>query len=227
MDSTLTCADCGKPMRARAGSQRQGQATCHPCRRARPRVKAKRRPGTERKKGPSCARCGTRMHKGRGVLPQGQATCQPCRRAHRIKPPAPPRQVHDVGCRVCGVMFQTTRRVQIYCSATCRDSARSWGRFKPKADTTARGYGYEHQKARARYAAAHRDTDPCARCGQPLGPMGPSLHLDHDDNRDGYLGLSHAACNVRAGARLANSRREAECVFAIAPWQGSRSATAA
>ncbi len=39
---------------------------------------------------------------------------------------------------------------------------------------------------------------PCPRCGQPMHP-GQRLDLDHTDDRSGYLGLSHAACNRRAG----------------------------
>ncbi len=50
--------------------------------------------------------------------------------------------------------------------------AGSWQYQKPPNLHTA-----AHQKARKTWAARHRPTDPCARCGQPLGPMGPWLHL--------------------------------------------------
>ena len=72
---------------------------------------------------------------------------------------------------------------------------------KVKASTTDRGYGAEHVKARKQAAARHQPSDLCARCGRPLGLMGPWLHYDHTDRRDGYLGFSHATCNKRAGAR--------------------------
>ena len=39
MPGTLTCADCGKPMMAGAGSKPQGEARCHPCRRLSPTVR--------------------------------------------------------------------------------------------------------------------------------------------------------------------------------------------
>jgi hypothetical protein len=71
----------------------------------------------------------------------------------------------------------------------------------PKGTTASRGYGTPHTKARAQAAKQHRDSDPCARCGHPLGPMGPWLHYDHTDRRDGYLGFSHRRCNIKAGAR--------------------------
>lgn len=75
--------------------------------------------------------------------------------------------------------------------------------------TTARGYGAPHQAERRAAAKHHNPADPCARCGHPLGPMGPWLHYDHDDTRTGYLGFSHGdnpcpmcghRCNKRAGA---------------------------
>lgn len=83
--------------------------------------------------------------------------------------------------------------------------------------TKARGYDAEHRKARKAAAALHSAADPCARCGHALGPMGPWLHYDHNDARDGYLGFSHGSepcaicnrrCNVRAGAIEGNRRRE-------------------
>lgn len=86
-----------------------------------------------------------------------------------------------------------------------------WDQGRPKGNTTARGYGHEHAKARAEAAKTHRPDDPCTRCHQPLGPMGPWLHYDHTDRRDGYLGFAHAECNrtagASAGARKSNARR--------------------
>jgi hypothetical protein len=38
---------------------------------------------------------------------------------------------------------------------------------------------------------------------------GQALDLDHRDDRAGYLGMSHATCNRRAGQRLAMERRRA------------------
>ena len=75
--------------------------------------------------------------------------------------------------------------------------------------TTQRGYGSSHQKARAQAAAQHHPSDPCSRCGHPLGPMGHWLHYDHRDDRSGYLGFSHGKrpcpwcgkrCNEQAAA---------------------------
>jgi hypothetical protein len=34
---------------------------------------------------------------------------------------------------------------------------------------------------------------------------GQKLHLDHNDDRTGWLGFSHAKCNLRAAARKARA----------------------
>jgi hypothetical protein len=81
-------------------------------------------------------------------------------------------------------------------------------RTMPRENTTARGYGAEHKQARKQAAAAHHPSDPCSRCGRPLGPMGPWLHLDHTADRTSYLGFSHGVpCNVTAGARAGRARQ--------------------
>jgi hypothetical protein len=69
-----------------------------------------------------------------------------------------------------------------------------------RANTTARGYGTDHQQARRRALAALVDGTPCPRCGLPMA-YSQQLDLDHTDDRTGYLGLSHRRCNARAGAR--------------------------
>ena len=74
--------------------------------------------------------------------------------------------------------------------------------------TAARGYGPAHQARRKRLLAAWKPGQPCARCGQPMlyrwlikpdGSQVTALHLDHDDQRTGYRGLSHARCNLQDG----------------------------
>jgi len=67
-------------------------------------------------------------------------------------------------------------------------------------NTTAAGYGSQHQKLRkALLAKAYGQ--PCSRCGLPMLP-GQALHLDHDDyDRTKWRGFSHAKCNLRAAAK--------------------------
>lgn len=73
----------------------------------------------------------------------------------------------------------------------------TWRRLKPRAAV----HGAAHARARRELAAQHQPEHPCVRCGYPLGPMGPHLHLDHHDHdKTVYLGFSHAACNLRAAS---------------------------
>src|SRR5262245_11836424 len=81
-------------------------------------------------------------------------------------------------------------------------------------ETTARGYGHRHQIMRKRVARSVRaGTAVCARCGLGIAP-GSEWHLDHTDDRSGYLGPSHAECNLRAAAAKTNRRELAFSVSA-------------
>jgi hypothetical protein len=69
-------------------------------------------------------------------------------------------------------------------------------RDRARGTSTARGYGSAHQRARAQAIAAYLPSDPCARCGRPLGPVPELLDLGHlDSDRSQYSGLEHRACN--------------------------------
>lgn len=81
----------------------------------------------------------------------------------------------------------------------------TWSRAKPRSVT----HGAAHDKARKQWASLHQPTDPCVRCGAPLGPMGSWLHLDHHDHdKRVYLGFAHAACNLRAAGILGRTRQK-------------------
>ena len=70
-----------------------------------------------------------------------------------------------------------------------------------------RGYDRHHDKLRAQWAPQVATGQVnCARCHQPIHPGAP-WHLDHTDDRTGYLGPSHQTCNTSAGARVANTQR--------------------
>lgn len=80
-----------------------------------------------------------------------------------------------------------------------------------QGNTTAVGLGYAYQQQRKRAIAAMPDGTPCQLCGQPMHRT-QQLHYDHVIPRalgghDGPKRLTHAACNMRAGARLGNSLR--------------------
>lgn len=70
-----------------------------------------------------------------------------------------------------------------------------------KPSTTARGYGWHHQKLRKRLEPKVRAGKClCERCGKPILP-GQLWDLDHTDDRTGYLGPSHRQCNRRKTRR--------------------------
>lgn len=79
----------------------------------------------------------------------------------------------------------------------------------PTRSARERGYGQEHRRKRAALIADLKANPgkPCSRCGQPMY-VEQSLHLDHTDRRDGYRGLSHAKCNLRAAAQKGHQRAQ-------------------
>ncbi len=76
-----------------------------------------------------------------------------------------------------------------------------------KGGTSARGYGWQHQKARKAALASFVPGQPCVRCNKPMTSRA-GLELDHDDDdRSRYNGLAHAECNRRAGGQKAQRQR--------------------
>ena len=73
--------------------------------------------------------------------------------------------------------------------------------------TTRGGWGYLHQQRRRELDRLVRaGAVKCARCGQRIQKH-EQWALDHTDDRNGYLGASHARCNAQAGANKANRNR--------------------
>jgi hypothetical protein len=61
-----------------------------------------------------------------------------------------------------------------------------------------RGYDAQHRALRKTWARKVKAGGVrCARCGKPIAPT-DLWHLDHTDDRAGYLGPSHQACNTAA-----------------------------
>lgn len=72
--------------------------------------------------------------------------------------------------------------------------------------TSQRDYGTEHQQLRRQWAPkVAAGLVDCSRCDAPIRP-GQPWHLDHTDDRTGYLGPSHALCDSTAGGRAAAQR---------------------
>jgi hypothetical protein len=78
-------------------------------------------------------------------------------------------------------------------------------RWRPKASTTARGYGSTHQGTRKRWVPVVRTgTVPCAHCGWLIGANEP-WDLAQAPDRSGWLGPAHRYCNRADGARNSNT----------------------
>ena len=96
----------------------------------------------------------------------------------------------------CGSATVTPRHK--YC-ASCKPAPK---RGDAKLGTTVeRGYDARHRRERQRVARLIKGGDQvCCRCGNPLPPDIPSSawHLDHTEDRTGYLGPAHKECNERA-----------------------------
>lgn len=74
-----------------------------------------------------------------------------------------------------------------------------------RGNSNQRGYGIEHQRARANTApTVAKGRTPCARCGQPILP-GQAWHLDHTNDRTSYLGPSHDHCNLTAAGKASHA----------------------
>ncbi|WP_236832161.1 hypothetical protein [Blastococcus sp. KM273128] len=68
-------------------------------------------------------------------------------------------------------------------------------------------YGHAHRRLRGKWRrVVARGEAVCVRCGLLIGPGAP-WDLDHTDDRTGYLGPAHRACNRAAGARQGNQAR--------------------
>jgi hypothetical protein len=77
-------------------------------------------------------------------------------------------------------------------------------RRPPQAPRAERGYGQAHVRERARWApVVDSGTATCTRCGYGIDPEAP-WQLDHRDDRRGWLGPAHSACNLSAGGRKAH-----------------------
>lgn len=182
----MRCSRCKKPKLA------DGFGCCEPCRlRDRERDKVRDRAEHDRRK--------YERRKARGYY-EGRSQ----RRA--MKPRA---------CRRCGNATVTPRHH--YC-AVCREWAiarraksqqarRRLRDARRQANSTARGYGYAHQKLRKQWEKRVMAGEvKCARCGLWIFP-GEPWDLGHDDrDRSQYNGPEHARCN-RATASHARPRR--------------------
>jgi len=86
-------------------------------------------------------------------------------------------------------------------------------RPRKKRSTVGEGYGAQHKALRRDLLAALIPGTPCPQtfpdgtvCGRPMYAT-QALHLGHTQDKRGYLGLVHAACNDSAAQLWAQARR--------------------
>lgn len=85
-------------------------------------------------------------------------------------------------------------------------------------NTTARGYGADHQKERRRWEPTVKaGKAKCARCGEDIDPAGP-WDLGHNDDRTQWTGPEHVKCNRGAGARNAVAVRVQRNQMTVREW---------
>lgn len=193
--SPVECVDCGVVLRPSDSSRR-----CNSCQWARtPRI--------------PCSVCGKPTGWPlRSDRDPDQAQCRPCRRETQAKRKAEKaalvvsRNLPD-WCLDCGAPKKTKHHWRCEPCRAERERVRQRNRVSWKRLGRQKDYGPKHQAERLARLREFTPGDPCARCGDPMtGPLS-TIHLDHTDDRTGYLGLSHAACNLGAAGRVYAERK--------------------
>lgn len=111
-------------------------------------------------------------------------------------------------CWTCGGETTTPRHHYCdWCRAEARKRRDRRGRDQVRANTTARGYGSAHQRARLEWAPRVEAGEVnCRRCGRWIAPGSP-WHMGHDDfDRTLPAEPEHRYCNVTAPAKKRRAR---------------------
>jgi len=109
-------------------------------------------------------------------------------------------------CQDCGRLFDRATSPGHQRCAPCQQHADQQHEAR-RGTTTQRGYGAAHQAERARQLEAFTPGQPCARCGRPIASA-DDADLGHTDDRSGYRGLEHAACNRGASRKSRQPGRQ-------------------
>jgi hypothetical protein len=81
-------------------------------------------------------------------------------------------------------------------TTTTRCPSHTRAKDRARGTRQERGYNVAHERLRAKWSRkVATGLVACARCAERISPLEP-WHLDHTDDRTGYLGPSHVACNV-------------------------------
>ena len=91
---------------------------------------------------------------------------------------------------------------EVCASASRAAKPGSMPREPTRATTTERGYGWNHQRLRARLEPVVRSGNAvCVRCGEPILPNEKWDLGHHDYDRNQYTGAEHRACNRSTAGR--------------------------
>lgn len=101
-------------------------------------------------------------------------------------------------CADCKCLYDIDSAPGLRCPA-CQAAATA--RRNARLPGPARGYDARHRAVRQQLIAQWTPGDPCALCGKATLDS-TRLDLAHNEDRTGYKGLAHAACN-----RATNRRR--------------------
>ena len=104
--------------------------------------------------------------------------------------------------KVCASVGCPTLVKRDACRGLCAECARK--RDRERGTTTERGYGHEHQQARA-WWQGRIDSGvviTCWRCHKRI--TGRRWHLDHDTDRTTYRGPACVECNLHLAGKASH-----------------------
>lgn len=140
-----------------------------------------------------CVDCGKlcqRSKSQKGWHPPPEQRCRPCRSAY-----ARAASAHLTTCRCGG----PKDRAAVTCLPCLREEQKTHRVKHPPKSSYERGYNRRHKRLRQAWQVIIEISGVnCVRCGEPISPD-QSWHLDHTEDRTGYLGPSHSRCNLKAG----------------------------
>jgi hypothetical protein len=230
--ASLTCASCSKPMASGKGSAPQGQAKCHPCRRAAPTARRVQQ-GNHRKLRPcevcgaqyrptyqaqrSCGRvCGRVIQYGYPQSVVDWRYCEDCdgwttrQSRHKHAKPAKDRtwMTRPIECPVCGDQFTNQfTTIAIHCSIRCSRKASRLRRRVREAGSYGDWRWSDFMRIARKFGYC------CAYCGEKPARLDP----DH------VVPLSKGGPNVLANllptCQLCNSDK---CARSLAEWDDWR-----
>jgi hypothetical protein len=199
-----TCVNCGTELAAVSGRGRPPTACSDDCRKARVAAKAKARYQTvpRDRRNATCADCGAPCQRGRpqrGWSPGTEVRCMACYQKSRAA-------TGSTTCQCGG----PKRRESLTCRACLREAQKTHRLLHPPKNSYERGYDRRHKALRKAWQTIiELDEVLCSRCQKPI-LIDQLWHLDHADDRSGYLGPSHSRCNLQAGAKIRGNRLYSE-----------------